>query len=81
MATNTYRDLWPGSTWVGMVLRNFSTWEVQIPPKTVIGNVQMAEILPNLKVFKQTSKVLPLKEQVELSKVGWPNSSNSPERS
>ena len=80
MATSTYGDLCPGSRLVGMVLRNLSIWEVQIPPKTVIGNVQMAEIVLNLKVFKQMSVVLPLKEQVEPSKVGRPNGSDLPEK-
>ena len=50
------------------------------PPKTVIGNVQTVEIVPDLKVFEQTSEVFPSKEQAEPSKVSWPNGSNSPEK-
>ena len=80
MATNTYGDLCLCSRCVGMVMRNLSAWEVQIPPKTVMGNLQMAEIVPNLKVFKQMSAVLPPKEQAEPLKVGQPYSSNSPEK-
>ena len=53
MAASTYGDLCPGSRWVGMVLRNLSTWKVQIPPKTMIGNGQTAEVVPNLKVFEK----------------------------
>ena len=62
MATSTYGDLHPGSINVGMMLRNLSTQEVRIPPTTVIGNVQMTEIVPNMKAFKHASEVLPLKE-------------------
>ena len=40
----------------------------------------MADIVPDLKVFKQTSMVLPLKEYTELSKVGQSYSSNSPKK-
>ena len=52
MATSPYRDLWTGSSWVGMVLWNLLAQEVQIPPKTVIDNVQMAEVVPSLKGSK-----------------------------
>ena len=48
MATSSYRDLRPGSRRVGMMLRNLSAQEVRIPPKAVIGSVQMAEIVLNL---------------------------------
>ena len=37
--------------------------EVRIPPKTVIGNVQTAEIAPNMKAHDHTYEVLPLEEQ------------------
>ena len=40
----------------------------------------MAEIVPNLKVFKQTSMALPLNQHAELSKVSWHNGSNSPKK-
>ena len=73
MATNTFGDLCPGSRWVGMVLRNLSALEVPISPKTVIGNVQIAETVPDLKVFKPPSAVLASKEHVELSKASQPN--------
>ena len=80
MATNTFGDLCPGSKQVGMVLMNLSTQEVLIPPKTLVSNVQNAEIVPDLKIFKQTSSVLPLKEPAEPSKGGWPNGWNSPKK-
>ena len=60
MASSTYGV--SGSRRVGMMLRNLSAQEVRIPPKTVIGNVQTAEIIPNMKAIKHTSKVLPSKE-------------------
>ena len=63
-----------------MVLQNLSARVVQIPPKTVKGNVQMAEVVPNLKVFEQTSMVPLQKEWVEQSKLSCPNRSNSPEK-
>ena len=65
IATGTYGDLHPGSRRVGMMLQNLSVQEVRIPPKTIIGNVQMAEIVPNVKALKPTSEVLPLKEQAK----------------
>ena len=77
IATSTYGDLCPGSRWVGMVLRNFSAMEVWIPAKTVTGNVQMAEVVPDLKVFKQSSMVPPQKDQPEVS---WLSYSNPPEK-
>ena len=80
MATNTYGDLCPDSRQVRMVLSNLSALEFWIPSKTVIGNVQMAEIVPDLNVFKQTGVVLLLKKQVELFKVSSSNGSNSPEK-
>ena len=80
MATSTYWELCPVSRRVGMLLRNLSAWEVRIPPKTVIGNVQMAEMVPNKKSLNPTSKVLPLKEQKEPSQVSWPTCSNSPKK-
>ena len=52
-----------------MMLWNLSACEVRIPPKTVIGNVQMAEIVPNMKALDHTHEVLPLKEQKEPSQV------------
>ena len=63
MATSTYGDLHPGSKREDMIMQNLSVWEVRVPPKTVIGNVQMVEIVPNMKAFKLTSKVLPSREQ------------------
>ena len=47
----------------GMILRNLSAQEVRIPPKSVISNVQTAEIVPNMKAPKHTSEVLPPMEQ------------------
>ena len=41
MTTSTYKDLCPGSRQVSMVLRNLA----------MIGNVQMAEVVPDLKVL------------------------------
>ena len=69
MVTSTYGNLCPGSRWRGIILQNLLTQEVQIPPKTVIGNVQKAKVVPNLKVFGPASLVLPLKEQMDLSRV------------
>ena len=80
MATSTYRDLFAGSRRVGMVLQNLSNWEVQIPPKTVISNVQMAKVVPDLKLFEPASLVLPQKEQVEWSKVSHSDGSKSHEK-
>ena len=72
MVTSTHGDLCSGSRRVGMMLRNLSAQEVRIPPKTVISNVQAAEIVPNMKTPKYASKVLPSMEQTELSWVGQP---------
>ena len=72
MATSTYGDLHPGSRIVGIMLRNLSAWEVGIPPKTVISNVQAAEIVPNMKAPKDASEVLPSMEQTEPSWVSQP---------
>ena len=41
MATSTHRNFCPGSRRVGMILQNLSACEVRIPPKTVIGDVQI----------------------------------------
>ena len=79
MATNTYGDLCPGSWHVGMVLRNLSTQEVCIPPKTVIGNIQTAEKVPDLEIFSHTNE-FPLKEQEEPSKAGQTNGPNPLEK-
>ena len=62
VATSTYRDLGPASRRVGMMLQNLSACEVRIPPKTVIGNVLMAETVPNMKAHDHTYEVLPLEE-------------------
>ena len=59
MATGTYGDPSPGSGKVGMMLRNLSAREVRFPHKSIIGNVQMAEIVLNMKAFKHTSDILP----------------------
>ena len=40
----------------------------------------MAEVCPNLKVFKLASPVLPLKEQAEWSKVSQSDGSEAPEK-
>ena len=71
MATSTYRDLHPGFRRVGMMLQNLSACEFRIPPRTIISNVQAAEIVLNLKAPNYTSKVLPSTEQTELSRVSW----------
>ena len=55
-----------------------STLEVRIPPITMIGNLQVAQIVPNMKALRSTSEVLPLKEQKEPSEVGQSSCSNSP---
>ena len=52
-----------------MVLRNISAQEVRIPVKTVIGNVQTAEIIPNMRALEHTSETLPTKEQKEMSQI------------
>ena len=78
MVTSTYRDLCPGSKRVGMMLWNLSAWEVRVPPRTVIDNVQMAEIVHNMNALKPTNEVLPSKKQEELSKVTQSSYSNSP---
>ena len=62
MATSFYIDLCPGARKMGMMW-NLSAQEVRMPPKTMICNVQMAEIVPNMKALNPTSDVLPLKEQ------------------
>ena len=56
MATNTYGDLHPGSRRLGMMLRNLFAHEVRIPPRTIISNVQAAEIVPNKKAPHYTSE-------------------------
>ena len=61
IGTSTYRDLCPGSRGSGMMLQHLSAHEVKIPPKTVIGNVQTAEIVPNMKALNHTCEVLPFK--------------------
>ena len=58
MATGTYRDLCPSSRRVGMMLQNLSACEVKIPPKTVVSNVQKAEIVPNMKALTHACEVL-----------------------
>ena len=72
MATSTYGDLHPGSRRVGMMLRNLSALEVRIPPRTVIHNVQAAEIVPSKKAPHYTSEVLPSTEQTEPSCISQP---------
>ena len=63
-----------------MMLWNLSACEVRIPPKTVISNVQMVEIVPNMKALNHTYKVLPSKEQKKPLWVGWSTFSNPPEK-
>ena len=75
MATSTYGDLHPCSRRVGIMLRNLCTWEVRIPPKNVISNVQAAQIVPNMKTPKYASEILPSMEQTELSWVTQPTCS------
>ena len=72
MATGTYGGLHPGSRRVDIMLRNLSTCKVRIPSRTVIGNMQAAEIVPRLKAPNGTNEVLPSAEQMEPSRVGWP---------
>ena len=72
MATITYGDLPPGSRRIGIVLMNLPACEVRIPPRAVIGNVQAAKLIQNMKVPNYTSKVLPSMEQMEPSWVGQP---------
>ena len=81
MATNTYGDLHPGSRRVGMMLRNLPAQDIRRPPKTVISNVQAAEIVLNMKAPKQTSEVLPSMEQTEPSWVSQPTCLNPPKLS
>ena len=76
MATNTYSDLHPGSRRVGMMLQNLSPQEVRITPKTIIGNVQMAVKVPDMKALEPTSEVLSLKVQKGPSEVGLFSCSN-----
>ena len=57
MATSTCVDLHPGMRRVGIMLMNLSACEVRIPPKTEIGNVQTAEIVPNMKALTQACAV------------------------
>ena len=71
MVTSTYGDLCPGSRRVGMMLQNLSACEVRIPPVTVIGNKQMAEIVPGMKAHDHTYEVLPLEEQKGPLQVSW----------
>ena len=63
MATSIYGDLHPGSRRVGMMLRNLSAHEAKIPHKTIISNVQTAEIVPNMKVLAHACEAPPSKEQ------------------
>ena len=58
MSTNTYGDLYHGSRRVGMMLRNLFACEVGIPHRTVIGNVQASEIVPNKKVLNKKALIL-----------------------
>ena len=76
MATSTYGDLCPGSKHMGMVLGNLSAQEVCIPPKTVIGNVQAAEKVPDWKTFSHTGKDLPSLEGEESLKVSHTSGSD-----
>ena len=69
----TYGDLCPGSRRVAMMLRNLSAMEVRIPAKTVIRNVQAANIVSNMLTPKFTSETFPSTEQTESSLVGWLN--------
>ena len=80
MVTSTYGDLCPCSRQVGMALQNLSAQEVQIPPKTAIGNVQMAEVVPDQKGSEPTGPILSQKEQAEQSKVSQSTGSESPEK-
>ena len=52
------------------MLWNLSACKVRIPPRSVISNVQAAEIIPNLMAPNYTSEVLPSMEQTEPSWVG-----------
>ena len=72
MATSTYGDLHPGSRRVCMMLRNLSAQEVRKPPKTIISNVQAAEIVSDMKAPSYTREVLHSMEQTESPWVGWP---------
>ena len=65
MATSTCGDLCHGSRRVGMRLRNLSGWEVRILLKTIISNVQDAEIIPDIKASGYMGEVLPVMEQIE----------------
>ena len=71
MATNMYADLCPGSRCMGIVLRNLSAREFQIPPKNIIGNVETAEKVPNWEKLSHISE-----GWRESSKVGWISSSH-----
>ena len=79
MGTSTYGDLHPGSRRVGMMWQSSSTHEVTIPPKTEIGKVQMAEIVPNMKAHDHMYEVLPLEEQKGPLQVSWLICTNSSE--
>ena len=46
----------------------------------MIGNVQTAEIIPNMRALEHTSETLPTKEQKEMSQISWPDCSESPEK-
>ena len=62
MTTNMYGYPSPGSRYMGMVLRNLSAQEVQIPPEMVTGKVQAPEKVPDRELLSCTGEDLPLKE-------------------
>ena len=80
MATSTYGDLCLGSRPIEIVLRNLSAREVCFPPKTVIGNVQTAEQVPDWEMLSHTGEDLPPKKWGEPSKVGWTSGPNPSEK-
>ena len=60
-----YWHLNPGSGRVGMMLQNLSSWEVRIPPKTIIGNVQAKNLVTNMLAPRYVDEASPAIPEIE----------------
>ena len=80
MATSTYGDVCPDPRRVGMVLGDLSVQEIRIPPKTVIGNVQTAEIIPHTKVLEHTGEILLQRSKRKCHRSASLTAQNPPQR-
>ena len=50
--TPTYCNLEPGSNWVTVGLRNVSTKQITIPSRTVVCQIQLANMVPKIQTPK-----------------------------